>query len=113
MTGPVEVRQHVQGSTTVLEIVGEMDASSSATLPDRLLPLIPAGQQVRLDLSEVSYISSAGLRTLLLVYRHAQEGGGRVTLARLPEQVRFVMSATGFLELFELDEAGQNAREQQ
>lgn len=105
MTGPVQVRQRTQDGLPVLEIAGELDASSSASLPDRLLPLIPADQQVSLDLSQVPYISSAGLRTLLLAYRRAQESGARIRLTRLPDQVRFVMATTGFLELFELEEA--------
>jgi anti-sigma B factor antagonist len=113
MSGPVEVRQRTENGVPVLEIAGELDASSSATLPDRLLPLIPAGRHVRLDLSQVTYISSAGLRTLLLVYRHAQENGVHIRLNRLPEGVRFVMSATGFLDLFDHDEADQSSTEPQ
>jgi anti-anti-sigma factor len=51
-------------------------------------------------MSKMSYMSSAGLRVLLLVQRRAQATGARVALARLPEDVREVMAATGFLEFF-------------
>jgi anti-sigma B factor antagonist len=88
---------------TVVSISGELDASSSADLRDRLLPLIPDGGRLRLDLSGLSYISSAGLRTLLLVYRHAQSQGTAVTLAAMREEIRFVMAATGFLDLFDVE----------
>ena len=68
---------------TVVSIRGELDASSSADLRDRLLPFIPDGGWLRLDLSGLTYISSAGLRTLLLVYRHAESQGTQVTLAAI------------------------------
>lgn len=88
---------------TVVAITGELDSSSSSTLRDRLLALIPDGGHVRLDLSGLTYISSAGLRTLLLVYRQATNRGTQVTLTNLQDEVRFVMSATGFLSLFEVE----------
>jgi anti-sigma B factor antagonist len=90
--------------TTVVAITGELDSSSSATLRDRLLALIPDNGQVRLDLSGLTYISSAGLRTLLLVYRQAQNRGTQVTLTDIQDEVRFVMSATGFLSLFDVED---------
>jgi anti-sigma B factor antagonist len=89
--------------TTVVAIAGELDSSSSATLRDRLLPLIPDNGQVSLDLSGLTYISSAGLRTLLLVYRQATNRGTEVTLTGIQDEVRFVMSATGFLNLFNVE----------
>jgi anti-sigma B factor antagonist len=89
--------------TTVVAITGELDSSSSASLRDRLLPLIPDSGRVRLDLSGLTYISSAGLRTLLLVYRQATNRGTKVTLSGIQDEVRFVMSATGFLSLFDVE----------
>lgn len=55
-----------------------------------------------LDLGEMTYLSSAGLRVLLLAYRRAQESGARIVLVDLPPDVREVMSATGFLDFFEV-----------
>jgi len=100
---PSQVDLLETAGTTVVAITGEIDSSSSAALRDRLLPLIPDNGQVRLDLSGLTYISSAGLRTLLLAYRHAQNRGTQVTLTGIQEEVRFVMSATGFLGLFGIE----------
>ncbi|HZR52757.1 MAG TPA: STAS domain-containing protein [Streptosporangiaceae bacterium] len=89
--------------TTVIAITGELDSSSSTPLRDRLMALIPDSGQVRLDLSGLTYISSAGLRTLLLVYRRATSRGTQVTLTGIQDEVWFVMSATGFLNLFDVE----------
>ncbi len=103
MTSQVDLRE--TADATVIAISGELDAAASAGLRDRLLSLIPGSSMIRLDLSGLTYISSAGLRTLLLIYRHARSGGSTVKLAGIRDEVRFVMSATGFLSLFEVEES--------
>lgn len=102
MTSQVDLLETAE--ETVIAISGELDAAASADLRDRLIALIPPSSRVRLDLSGLTYISSAGLRTLLLVYRHALDEGSAVQLAGLRDEVRFVMSATGFLALFDVEQ---------
>src|ERR1700722_565674 len=98
MTSQVDLRE--AADETVIAISGELDAAASAGLRDRLISLIPGSSMIRLDLAGLTYISSAGLRTLLLVYRQAQSEGSTVRLVGIRDEVRFVMSATGFLPLF-------------
>ncbi|MGW1892861.1 STAS domain-containing protein [Streptomyces sp. NPDC002004] len=92
-------------AATVLALAGEINSETSGALLERLLPLVRSGETLRIDLNAVGYVSSAGLRTLLVVYREAQHSGAAVTLHGVGEEVRFVMSATGFLDFFETDEA--------
>lgn len=103
MTSQVDLRETADAK--VIAISGELDATASAGLRDRLISMIPGSSMIQLDLSGLTYISSAGLRTLLLVYRHAQGEGAGVTLTGIRDEVRFVMSATGFLNLFEIEES--------
>jgi anti-sigma B factor antagonist len=98
------VEQREVAGVTVLAIEGDLDTSSSG-ISDRLLTLIPVDTPVCLDLSRVHYISSGGLRTLLLVYRSAKDRAARIKLSGLQADVRFIMSATGFLDLFDIDES--------
>lgn len=81
-----------------IRLEGEINSVSSGSLQARLLPYVSEGVQILIDLSEVSYISSAGLRTLLIVHRQAQQQNAGITLVGLTEEVKFVMSATGFLD---------------
>ena len=59
----------------------------------------PEGR-VLLDMSGVNYISSAGLRALLMLYRQMAANDGQVALCGLTESIQDVMSVTGFLEFF-------------
>jgi len=51
-------------------------------------------------MTAVSYLSSAGLRMLLLLYRQTQARRSRIALVGLSEEIRDTMSATGFLDYF-------------
>lgn len=85
---------------TVATLSGDVDGSTAADAQARLLPLIQPGIGIVLDMGGVGFMSSAGLRTMLLVYRQASAANGRVALAGLSEQIRDTMSITGFLGFF-------------
>ncbi|MFC4530152.1 STAS domain-containing protein [Sphaerisporangium dianthi] len=90
------------GGVTVARVEGEITSATAPGVQDRLLPLVGRSGTLLIDFSGVSYVSSAGLRMLLILYRRAQQAETRVVLGGLSEEVRFVMSATGFLGFFEV-----------
>ncbi len=55
-----------------------------------------------IDLAEVGYMSSSGLRTLLRARRQAQTGGGDVVLCAMNERVTEVFEMIGFNNLFRI-----------
>lgn len=88
--------EHLQ-STTVLHVVGAVDSNNAPELQEALLRATegPTGT-VELDLAEVSYMSSAGLRALLLASKALQKRGERLTLLNVPPQILNVLNLTGF-----------------
>ncbi|WP_372404662.1 STAS domain-containing protein [Streptomyces luteireticuli] len=98
----VAVRSIDRDGVTLVELEGEITSATSAALQQRILPLVGHGRTTIIDLSRVPYISSAGLRTLLLVHRQSLRKGCGVILTGLSEEVRFVMASTGFLKLFDV-----------
>ncbi|MFJ4688107.1 STAS domain-containing protein [Streptomyces sp. NPDC091377] len=97
----VKLTSRMEGACCVVALEGEINSTTSGGLQAQLLPFIRQDSLVLVDLSGITYISSAGLRTLLIVHRRAQQLEATVTLVGLSEEVRFVMSATGFLDFFE------------
>ncbi|MEU2828850.1 STAS domain-containing protein [Streptomyces lavendulae] len=102
MTAEVVVRSYEQDGATVVALEGEITSVTSAALQQRILPLIGRSRTTLIDLTRVPYISSAGLRTLLLVHRRALRADSRTVLVGLTDEVRFVMSSTGFLGFFDI-----------
>jgi anti-sigma B factor antagonist len=86
---------------TVATLVGELDGRTAPIVQDRLMALPQPQSKALIDMSGVSYISSAGLRALLMLYRRMAANDGRVALIGLSEHIRDVMSVTGFLEFFD------------
>jgi len=85
---------------TVVELVGSVDGSTAAGVHEELLQALSLGRGVVIDLSRVDYISSAGLRILLVVHREARRTGTSIALTGLPPEIRRLMGITGFLALY-------------
>lgn len=85
---------------TVIEMVGEVDASTAPLVQEQVLPLAQSGSKILLDMTNVPYMSSAGLRMLLSLSRHVSSKDGQLVLVGLSEEIRDTMSITGFLNFF-------------
>jgi anti-sigma B factor antagonist len=88
--------QHV----LVVEIIGELDGRTVPEAEERILVLVQPECRIVLDLTQVTYVSSAGLRMFLLLSRRATSNKGYVALLGLSEEIRDTMDITGFLNHF-------------
>ena len=64
-----------------------------------------ADNTIVLDCSELTYISSSGLRLFLTLRKAAAVKGGRVVIRNINDDIRSVFMMTGFLNLFEIETA--------
>lgn len=96
----MRLQTQVLGDVAVVGLAGELDSRTAPIFQAELDEVMSSHGLVLLDASEMSYLSSAGLRVLLLVYREAQRTGTQVVLAGLVSEVYEVMAATGFAEFF-------------
>ena len=55
-----------------------------------------------LDCTEMTYISSSGLRLFLTLRKAAEEKGGRIIVRGINNDIRSVFMMTGFLSLFDI-----------
>ncbi len=90
------------GSVVVVSVVGELDGHTSPPAQDQILPLIQPGSRVLLNMTDLSYMSSAGARMMLLIYRQIKANEGDVILAGLIPEIQDMLAATGFLDYFEV-----------
>lgn len=97
----MEIELEEIDGTTIATLFGELDGRTAPVVQEKLLTLPRPGGKLLLDMSGVSYISSAGLRALLMLYRQMAGQEGQVALVGLAENIRDIMSVTGFLEFFD------------
>lgn len=100
----MEVRERAVGSVVVVSLTGDLDSSTAPAVHERLQSVVHPDGRVLVDLSGVPYMSSAGLRTMLLLYRQAQSVNTTVGLVGPSPDLRAMMAATGFLDFFTVDD---------
>ncbi len=88
------------GDVNVLSVDGRVDATTALQLQEAVMETTRNNPKLLLDLSKVDYMSSAGLRVILLLHREIQQNDGRVILVGLQERIRDAMEITGFLKHF-------------
>ena len=96
----MEIQTKTVDDVMVVSLTGEINGRNAPEVQDRLLPLAEPGCRLLLNMNGISYMSSAGLRTLLMLYRQIDRQGGCVALSNLQEMIQDMMSVTGFLDFF-------------
>lgn len=100
----MKVGEEKQDGSLVVVPSGRVDSNSSSELERALVALTGSGEtRIVVDLAEVEYISSAGLRVLLMVAKKLQDAKGRLVLCAMPESVRLVFELAGFLPIFAIE----------
>jgi anti-anti-sigma factor len=98
------------GEALVLAPVGRVDSVTSAELERIVTSRIDSGaRRLVLDLSGVEYISSAGLRVLLMAAKRLKAPPAALALCGLGPGVRAVLELAGFLPLFTVEAGREQA----
>lgn len=98
----MDLKVSPQGEVVVVTAVGDINAASCSQLEEALTGLIDHGHsRMVLDLAEVRYVSSAGLRVLLIAAKRLS-GKGAFALSRASEPVRQVLDMTGFSNIIKV-----------
>lgn len=92
------IEKNLQDNTLILSLtVDRLDALNSADVLQAILPhLKDCAPRVVLDLDQVGYLSSAGLRTIVQTARYVSAAGGRLALCSVRPPVREIISIAGF-----------------
>ncbi|MDQ6435510.1 STAS domain-containing protein [Mesorhizobium sp. LHD-90] len=98
----MDIRKETIDTITVLTPVGRVDSNSAREVEDALLPLFDEGHPVLVDFGQLSYISSAGLRVLLLAARRSKATNLPLALAGMSKPVDEVFRISGFAKLFQI-----------
>ena len=96
----MELQFTVQETVGVVAVNGSLDASTAAELNEYVSTQISAGNsQLVLDLSQVEFLSSAGLRAILVSLKESRREGGDLRLAAAQPGTEKVLKISGFLSI--------------
>lgn len=99
----MNITEHTQHNISVFELHGRADTQGAIDLEHTLLEASKAGKHhMILDMSQLTYISSAGLRILAALLTQNQSNGGDLLLASPSSKIRHVLHIIGFDKFFRL-----------
>ena len=87
-----------EGDLLTVCLKNRLDALNSSDVQQALEPLLNGIKHLRLDLSNLNYISSAGLRVLLFLRQEMEEKNGDMELLHVNQIIMDVFDVTGLLE---------------
>lgn len=97
----MDITERVENGITVFVLEGRIDTQGAVDLDLALQAAVSEGQyKMVLDMAEVRYICSAGLRTLADVFTKNREQGGDLKLVALNPKVLRVFRIIGFDKFF-------------
>ncbi len=89
--------------TIVIQPQGRLDAAGAPLLEAALKQRLAQGEsRLIVDLTEVSYISSKGLRVLLTALKTARKNGGALKLCGMNARLAEIFEMVGFDQVFEI-----------
>ncbi len=99
----MDVSTRTEDGVTVATLQGDFDAHHSDTILAELAKIEPGPSGLVLDMSDVTFLDSAGISALITL--REQSPNGSVTIARPSAPVERVLGIVGLLELFGLGTA--------
>ena len=85
----------------LVKVNGRIDSSTAPQLAKTLDDITNVGRyRIILDLVDVEFMSSAGLRVMLLTYRESTAKNAKMVLVGMKPEIKSSMSSTGFLRFF-------------
>ncbi len=93
----MDINELSEGKATVLALAGRLDSNTCGDLEKHLLGAIDRGTAaVVVDFADLAYVSSAGLRVLLMAAKRLRAGDGKLALCGLSDNIRDVFKMSGF-----------------
>ena len=87
----------------VLNVSGRLDASTSSSFEEKLTSIIDSGEKnLLINLKELDYISSMGLRVLLQAAKKLKANQGSISLCEMKENILEVFDIAGFTQVFQI-----------
>jgi anti-sigma B factor antagonist len=96
-------KEPLPGEIWLIGVSGRLDQNQSLELEITMQELVDEGYfNLLIDLSEVNYINSGGLRCLVTLWRQTRQHGGNLALCGLNSRLTEVFSIVGFDKVFDI-----------
>lgn len=98
----MEIRKEKNGNELTVAIIGRLDTTTAPQLEAELRGGITGVEKLVLDMKELEYLSSAGLRVILAAQKVMNKQGDMV-VRNVNETIREIFEVTGFVDILTIE----------
>ena len=99
----MEIKKEWEDKTLTMRLSGRLDAVTAMELDKALKESMEEAKALIIDMSELVYVASAGLRCLMMAQKKMGQKGGSMKILHVQTQVMEVFSMTGFDEFLNIE----------
>ena len=99
----MDIKTNVEGTKATLELSGKLTVNTSPELSSAVDRLPGDVRDIDIDLTDVDYVASAGLRVFVATDKLAVKRGGAMRLLHPCDEVMEVLEMTGLSEVFSIE----------
>ena len=92
----IEITSTLNDDVNVIKLVGRLDVKASREVEDAFAQACEEAPNIVLDLSELDYIASAGLRSIKHLRSVVKDNGGTLVLRGVQDEIMEIFEMTGF-----------------
>ena len=97
----MDINESNSGNAVIIQSVGRIDTNTSTEFEEKLVEILDRSEtNVVVDLSEIDYVSSAGLRVFLMAAKKLKILSGNFILASMNDHIKEVFDISGFTPIF-------------
>lgn len=100
----MQINKITNGSELTIALVGRLDTNSSPALEKELTTALNGVGSLIFDLAELGYISSAGLRVLLMAQKAMNAKAGSMVIRNSNEDIMSIFDVTGFVDILNIED---------
>ena len=98
----LNINKAVKDGSAVISLEGRLDATNAHELEDAIKEVLPGLTDLTLDFEKLEYLSSNGLRVLLLAQKAMNEQGS-MKVCKVSEPIMEIFEITGFLDVLTVE----------
>ena len=98
----LDIKKTIEGEKALLELSGRIDSNTAVELEQAVKASIDGITDFTMDMKEIEYISSAGLRVLLAAQKQMNKQG-KMTILHVNETVMEIFEITGFSDILTIE----------
>ena len=98
----MEITTEQKEKYNLLNVNGRLDSTTATEFEKELIPMLDEAKENVVDFKELKYISSSGLRVLLVAAKKLSASGKKLTIVSMQEHIKEVFDISGFTGLFNI-----------